>query len=282
MSVLLAPNQAGSGGMVWQATASLGLSVWVTATPASKERETFTPVLASRRSQSAQQQGTQQTLLPTSQHQPVVPAAHGHAAVYRQYADATGHAPPLREDAMLFWQSRNRYKSTDIALAVADRYQQLGLPVGVLVIDYENERIDGDFAPNPDCFRSLSALSASVRKKLNATTMFSFWPEAKNGSDNFAALVQAGCIINTDLSGYALDTTVRACREMIWTKFLKPRYYEEGVSAYWLDETDGEGTGIGNGVCAHACMQRLHARLRAPRKNVSETVREKRRSETAT
>ena len=30
------------------------------------------------------------------------------ADVYKQYADATGHAPMLREDAMVFWQSRNR------------------------------------------------------------------------------------------------------------------------------------------------------------------------------
>ena len=27
-------------------------------------------------------------------------------AVYEQYADATGHAPPLRENAMIFWQVR--------------------------------------------------------------------------------------------------------------------------------------------------------------------------------
>jgi alpha-glucosidase (family GH31 glycosyl hydrolase) len=47
------------------------------------------------------------------------------AAVYEQYADATGHTPPLREHAMLFWQSRNRYKSSAIALGVAEHYQQL-------------------------------------------------------------------------------------------------------------------------------------------------------------
>ena len=29
---------------------------------------------------------------------------------YHSYADATGHAPMLRDDAMLFWQSRDRYK----------------------------------------------------------------------------------------------------------------------------------------------------------------------------
>jgi len=37
---------------------------------------------------------------------------------------------------------------------------------------------------------------------------------------------------------------------MIWTQFLKPRYYDQGVNAYWLDETDGEGTVGGDGAYA--------------------------------
>jgi hypothetical protein len=110
----------------------------------------------------------------------------------------------LREEAMIFWQSRNRYKSTAIALAVADRYQQLELPVGVLVVDYENEKTDGDFAPNSDCFPSLSTLSTTVRQKLNASIMFSFWPEAKKGSAEFDLLRDNKCIINSDLEGYAV------------------------------------------------------------------------------
>ena len=206
---------AGTGGSIWRATAALGLSVWVSALPAAADEGGPTPAAA--------------------------------AAIYEQYADATGHAPMLREDAMIFWQSRNRYKSTDIALSVADRYRELGLPVGVLVIDYENELMDGDFAPNPACYPSLKTLSAAVRERLNATTVFSFWPEAKNGSTNFELLRNLSCIINPDLGGFAVDTTVAACRELIWSQFLKPRYYDQGVSAYWLDETDGEGTGIGNG-----------------------------------
>lgn len=203
----------GTGGSVWQATAALGLSVWVTAAPAA--------------------QGGRASSHP--------------AAIYKQYADATGHAPMLREDAMIFWQSRNRYKSTAIALSVASRYQQLDLPIGVIVIDYNNEKVDGDFAPNPDCYPSLSTLSTAVRDSLNATTVFSFWPEAKNGSINFELLVKTGCIINADLNGYAVDTTIVACRDLIWSRFLKPGYYNQGVSAYWLDETDGEGTGIADG-----------------------------------
>ena len=88
----------GVGGMRWQADAALELDVWVTSSPS---------------------------------------GSSGMAAesIYSQYADATGHAPMLREDAMIFWQSRNRYKSSAIALAVAEKYRQLDLPVGVLVID---------------------------------------------------------------------------------------------------------------------------------------------------
>jgi alpha-glucosidase (family GH31 glycosyl hydrolase) len=64
---------------------------------------------------------------------------------------------------MSFWQSRNRYKSSDIALSIADRYQKLNLDVGVLVIDYKNQLHDGDFAPNPACFPSVKALASGVR-----------------------------------------------------------------------------------------------------------------------
>ena len=168
-------------------------------------------------------------------------------AIYHQYADATGHAPPLRPEAMLFWQSRNRYRSTEIALAVADRYKALDLPVGVLVIDYKNQVHDGDFAPNPACYPSVQALSDGVRSRLNASTVFSFWPEVLADAAEFATLRAAGCLINADLGGKAIDPTPKACRELIWSRFLGPRYYAQGVTAYWLDETDGEGTGGGDG-----------------------------------
>ena len=200
----------GEGGAAWSASAALYLDFWVTGLPAAV----------------------------------AAPAA---GPVYAQYADATGHAPPLREDAMIFWQSRNRYKSTAIALSVAERYAALDLPVGVLVIDYKNQKHDGDFAPDPSCFPSVRALSDGVRKAINATTVFSFWPEVLPSSPEFPVLRDKGCLINADLSGLAVDATIPECRDFIWSTMLKPRYYDQGVSAYWLDETDGEGTGGGDG-----------------------------------
>ena len=93
----------------------------------------------------------------------------------------------------------------------------------------------------------MKALADGVRAKLNATTVFSFWPEVLKEAGEYGALDAAGCLINDDLSGRAVDPTPAHCRQMIWEKYLKPRYFDEGVSAYWLDETDGEGTGIGDG-----------------------------------
>ena len=76
---------------------------------------------------------------------------------------------------------------------------------------------------------------------------FSFWPEAKPLSAEYALLKKSGCLINSDLGGNAIDPTTKACRDLVWTEFLKPRYYDQGVRTYWLDETDGEGTAGGDG-----------------------------------
>ena len=61
----------GVGGASWSAHAALFLDFWITALP----------------------RGV---------------AAPDGGPIYKQYADATGHAPPLRESAFRFWQSRNR------------------------------------------------------------------------------------------------------------------------------------------------------------------------------
>ena len=166
----------GVGGMEWSADATTGLDFWVTGTPKGNTEK----------------------------------AAVARQAIYTAYADATGHAPPLREDAMLFWQSRNRYKSSDIVLAVCNKYKQLGLPVGVIVVDYKNQDYDGDFAPNPLCFPSVANLTAAVRASINATMTFSFWPEAKTQSAEYSLLKAKGCLINADLGGNAIDPTTKA------------------------------------------------------------------------
>ena len=87
-----------------------------------------------------------------------------------------------------------------------------------------------------------SPMSDGVRAAINATTMFSFWPEVLSSSPEYPILKDRGCLINPDLGGLAFDATKKSCRDLVWNQFLKPRYYDQGVTSYWLDETDGEGT----------------------------------------
>jgi len=186
----------GVGGMDWRSDAALALDFWVTGLPAGAPPSDAGPI-------------------------------------YRQYADATGHAPPLREDAMIFWQSRLRYKSSAIALQVASQYSQLALPVGVLVVDFYNQVHDGNFQPNAACFPSLPALTSGVRSLINATVVFSVWPEVVQNSSQRAMFLAQGCLSNGDLGGRVLDTTIPKCRDIIWS-LVKPNYYDGGVSAFWL------------------------------------------------
>ena len=199
------------GGMQWRSDAALAIDAWVTGLPAGA-------------------------------------AASDPRAIYRQFADATGHAPRLREEAMLFWQSRNRYMSSAIAEGVAARFAQDGLPLGMLVVDFYNQVHDGDFAPNPDCFPSVSSLADTVRAAANASVMFSFWPEVLASSSQYDVFRAAGCLSNADLGGLVLDTTIPSCRDLLWNNYLLPHYYAQGVTSFWLDETDGEGTDGGDGT----------------------------------
>ena len=55
----------------------------------------------------------------------------------------------------------------------------------MIVIDYKNQHHDGDWAPGKECFPSVKALSDGVRAALNATTVFSFWPEVKTAATEY-------------------------------------------------------------------------------------------------
>ena len=41
----------------------------------------------------------------------------------------------------------------------------------------------------------------------------------------------------------AIDPIPKHCRTLIWDSYVKPRCFDQGVSAFWLDETDGAGDG---------------------------------------
>ena len=75
------------------------------------------------------------------------------AAILRQYADATGHAPDMPEFALGFWQSKLRYRTQAEVLAVAEAYRSRGLPLSVLIIDFFHWTKLGEWRYDPAAAR---------------------------------------------------------------------------------------------------------------------------------
>jgi alpha-D-xyloside xylohydrolase len=195
-----------NGNVTWSVTAQLQLDFWITATPAT--------------------------------------AAHGSlASLYHRYVDATGHAPVLPDFAAQFWQCRLRYRTSEEATSVAARYGKLNLSVGVFVIDFHNQRVDGDFEMNPDCYPDVPGLVTSVKQSTGAELMVSLWPNIHPTSYSYKTLQAAGCLT----AGQSADPTSQQCRDLMWTKYIKPNYYNSGVKSFWLDETDFMKTGLSCG-----------------------------------
>ncbi len=61
-----------------------------------------------------------------------------------------------------------------------------GLHLIAPLVSRRHQVQDGYFRPDPRCYPSLRELSDGVRERINASVVFSIWPEAKEGSSEYA------------------------------------------------------------------------------------------------
>ena len=155
-----------------------------------------------------------------------VSASPSPAGLHARYADATGHAAPLADLAAGFWQSRLRYRTSGEAEQVAARMAAKGLSVGVFVIDFFNQKTDGDFQMNPACYPNVTALVRNIRESVGAKLMVSLWTDIQPQSRSHDALARAGC-----LTGRDVEPTAAKCRRMLWHDWIKPNYFDHGLPA---------------------------------------------------
>lgn len=177
------------------------------------------------------------------------------AGILRNYADATGHAPPFPEWAAGFWQSKLRYASQDELLSVAREYQRRGLPLSVIVIDYFHWPAMGDWCfdpaawPDPDgMVRELAAMGVRA--------MVSVWPTVSASSRNFEEMNERGLLVQTERGVGALtvfvdtpsddpvyvhhyDPTHPEARSYVWEK-IRTGYHAHGLNIFWLDACEPE------------------------------------------
>lgn len=184
-----------------------------------------------------------------------ITAGSSPAEIMEHYADATGHTPEFPAWASGFWQCKLRYRTQDELLAVAREYKQRGLPLSVLVIDFFNWTLQGDWRFDPADWPDPAAMAREL-KSLGIELMVSIWPSVNPLSENFAEMEQRGLLMRTERGIPAgmifqdkrpegpvfvqyYDATNPEAREFIWSQ-VREHYYQYGIKSWWLDACEPE------------------------------------------
>ena len=107
------------------------------------------------------------------------------------------------------------------------RYGALNTSLGVFVIDFFNQKVNGDFRMNLECFPNVSSLVTNVRQHTGTELMVSLWPFIEPGSLSRDAMQKQGCIASHN----TVDATTSACRDFMWKKYIKPNYIDQGMNS---------------------------------------------------
>ena len=177
------------------------------------------------------------------------------AAILRNYADATGHAPMLPEWAAGYWHSKLRYASQDELEHAVQEHQSRGLPLSVIVIDFFHWTRQGEWRFDPEKWPDPAGMVARLRER-GVRVMVSIWPTVSRLAATWDEMWRAGYIVrnmrgvagqmyfvdngNEDgLYVHYYDSTHPGARDFIWER-VKEGYYRHGIDVFWLDACEPE------------------------------------------
>ena len=170
------------------------------------------------------------------------------AQILENYTENTGRSPMMPDYAMGFWQSKLRYQTQDELLSVAREYKKIGVPLSVIVLDFCHWVHQGDWDFDRELFPDPTAMIKEL-SELGVKLMVSMWPTVSYDSENYKKMHENGMLVNADRGTQTtlefcentrfIDPTNPKTREFVWQR-LKKKYYDLGVSLFWLDEAEPE------------------------------------------
>jgi alpha-D-xyloside xylohydrolase len=169
--------------------------------------------------------------------------------IIASYRDLTGAAPLFGRWAYGFWQCKNRYKSQEEILSVAQKYRDQHLPVDNIVQDWfwwnrKGEHVFNKNYPDP------KAMVDQLHKN-NFHLMISVWPFFEPGSKEYEDMDRRGFFIDRTKIPHlpyhaegmaAYDPTNPEARKYYWD-LMDKALFKIGVDAWWLDTTEPETEG---------------------------------------
>jgi alpha-D-xyloside xylohydrolase len=169
--------------------------------------------------------------------------------VIAAYRELTGPAPMFGKWAYGFWQSKNRYKSQEEILGVAQKYRELHIPADNIVQDWFWWNRKGEFVFNKN-YPDAKGMVERLHRE-NFHLMISIWPFFEPGSANYDLMDNKGWFIDkfkfakppyhTDAMA-VYDATSADARKFYWHQ-VDEGLFKIGVDAWWMDTTEPETEG---------------------------------------
>lgn len=168
------------------------------------------------------------------------------AELVENYTEVTGRTPMIPEGLLGLWQCKLRYRTQDEVLSVARKYQELGIHIDVIVIDFFHWTRQGDWKFDTEYWPDPKSMCDELHS-MGIKVVVSVWPSVDKKSENFAEMLDRGLLIQTergsdqtyDFQGDCLeiDVTNPEARAFIWEK-CKKNYYDYGIDMFWLDNAE--------------------------------------------
>lgn len=166
------------------------------------------------------------------------------------YRQLTGKAFIPPKWALGFWQSRERYRTQDELLQVANEYRELKIPFDNIVQDWFYWREDqwGSMELDSTRYPNPKAMVDGVHR-LHEHIMISVWAKFYKGIRNFDRMMDQGYLYmgNLDMKnrdwvgrGYLstfYDAFNAGARELFW-KMIDEKLYPLGFDAWWIDSDE--------------------------------------------
>ena len=173
------------------------------------------------------------------------------------YREATGQAPMLGKWAYGYWQSKERYRTSDELMSVVREYRERQIPIDNIVQDwnYWADYKPGDeiatwesasanwssLSFHPSTYPDPSRLIAEIQNDYHMHYMISIWPALGPATDVYRELDAAGHLYEPEhwSTGRIYDAFSEDARDIYW-KYLKAGLIDKGVDALWMDGTEPE------------------------------------------
>ena len=167
------------------------------------------------------------------------------------YRTLTGKAQVFPKWTLGFWQSRERYKTSDEITGTLAEFRRRNIPVDNIVQDWNYWEDDqwGSQNYDPKRYPDPQKMLDDVHR-MNGRFMISVWPKFYANTDNYKELDRNGWIYRQavndsiyDWLGYMgsfYDAYSAGARKMFWHQMDRGLYskYKKGVDAWWMDASE--------------------------------------------